>query len=421
MQFTFLTTPRHFQPFGNVGQNWRLSNGRYRQAYFAIVAVALAILAIGLAAPACESGMQLAKQSGGSNSSSPCLVAGQYYVATSGSDSNEGSSCKPWATIQHAAVVVGPGATVHVKPGTYSTGTITTNASGIADARITYVSDEKWGAKLQGVGANIVWANHGNFVDIQGFEVIGDSATTIGLLNYASNVRYLGNNVHTIPAKGCPENGGAGIDNYGADAKSSDVVGNWIHDIGDFTNPCPRVHGIYQATSGGHIWNNVVFRNQGWGIHLYGYATNVVVANNTVFRNGYGGIVVAGGPTVIDDNTLVSNNIVYQNGLSKGADGNGIEEFGAYVGSHNRYLNNSVSNNGPVDWNLRNKAASATLQSDPQFVNFRPDGTGDYHLLPSSPAIDAGTSEGAPGFDFDGNPRPSGRGYDIGAFELQSK
>ncbi|MBN1459836.1 MAG: right-handed parallel beta-helix repeat-containing protein [Armatimonadetes bacterium] len=42
---------------------------------------------------------------------------------------------------------------------------------------------------------------------------------------------------------------------------------------------------------------------------------------------------------------------------------------------------------------------------------------GDYHLLPTSPCIDAGTSEGAPTTDIEGNTRPCWRGVDIGAYE----
>src|SRR5262249_52040729 len=41
-------------------------------------------------------------------------------------------------------------------------------------------------------------------------------------------------------------------------------------------------------------------------------------------------------------------------------------------------------------------------------------------LLPGSPAIDAGTPTGAPSFDQRGLPRPSGAGFDIGAFEVQA-
>lgn len=41
----------------------------------------------------------------------------------------------------------------------------------------------------------------------------------------------------------------------------------------------------------------------------------------------------------------------------------------------------------------------------------------DYRLQAGSPAIDAGTSEGAPAFDMDGNGRPCGKGVDMGAHE----
>jgi hypothetical protein len=42
---------------------------------------------------------------------------------------------------------------------------------------------------------------------------------------------------------------------------------------------------------------------------------------------------------------------------------------------------------------------------------------GDYHLLPDSPAIDAGTADEAPETDFEGNARPCGGNVDIGAYE----
>lgn len=44
----------------------------------------------------------------------------------------------------------------------------------------------------------------------------------------------------------------------------------------------------------------------------------------------------------------------------------------------------------------------------------------DLHLLQTSPAVDNGTSFCAPSNDYDGNPRPSGGGFDIGAYEYQS-
>jgi hypothetical protein len=46
-----------------------------------------------------------------------------------------------------------------------------------------------------------------------------------------------------------------------------------------------------------------------------------------------------------------------------------------------------------------------------------PNRLGDYHLTPGSAAIDAGTSLGAPAFDFDGDLRPLLGAFDIGADE----
>jgi hypothetical protein len=44
----------------------------------------------------------------------------------------------------------------------------------------------------------------------------------------------------------------------------------------------------------------------------------------------------------------------------------------------------------------------------------------DYHLLSTSPAIDAGVTLPWIITDLDGSPRPRGAGYDIGAYELPS-
>jgi len=56
-----------------------------------------------------------------------------------------------------------------------------------------------------------------------------------------------------------------------------------------------------------------------------------------------------------------------------------------------------------------------SLKVDPLFVN---PSNGDYHLQAQSLAIDAGTTLAQVTTDLDGNPRPQGVAYDIGAYEF---
>ena len=58
---------------------------------------------------------------------------------------------------------------------------------------------------------------------------------------------------------------------------------------------------------------------------------------------------------------------------------------------------------------------SHSLVGNPLFVNTA---LGDLHLSGGSPAINHGINVGL-NVDLDGNPRPSGLGFDIGAYEFQ--
>ncbi len=57
---------------------------------------------------------------------------------------------------------------------------------------------------------------------------------------------------------------------------------------------------------------------------------------------------------------------------------------------------------------------TGNINADPLFAN---PGSGDYHLLEGSPAIDAANDALAPADDFDSSPRPAGTHADIGAYE----
>ena len=63
------------------------------------------------------------------------------------------------------------------------------------------------------------------------------------------------------------------------------------------------------------------------------------------------------------------------------------------------------------------------LNADPRFVqpiaaSISPTTTGNYRLLAGSSAIDSGIAAGITS-DLDGQPRPMGQGYDMGAYEAR--
>lgn len=340
------------------------------------------------------------------------------YVSPTGSDSNPGSASRPFRTIQQAAKVAKLAATVHVARGTYY-GNVRSNTSGTATARIRFVSDTRWGATIIGSGTEAMWTNHGNYVDIVGFDISGSGRH--GILNWASYTLMSGNHVHNLTLSGgCTGAGGAGIVNANYRGSNGDIIGNVVHDIG-VPGQCNTVHGIYSSNLGGLIANNIVYRASSYGIHLWHAVRNVVIANNTVFANGSadmgGGIVIGNGDApggVILDYTTVINNIVFKN------PGASIREY-CYsrqncIGSHNVIANNLVNGNGS-SISLTVGSATATVLTDPQFVDFKADGTGNYHLKRTSPAANQGRSALAPTYDMNNVARPRGTAVDIGAYE----
>jgi hypothetical protein len=337
------------------------------------------------------------------------------YVASNGADTNPGTRSAPLRTISKAGALAKPGYMVHVAEGSYHE-TITTVASGTAEAYITYVSDKKWGAKIDSPATGRVasWHNKGDYVAIVGFEITGRGAMGINLSgsgNIASK-----NHVHRIPATACDGYGGAGIgfDQYNVKSGGS-ADSNEIHDIGPLGTNCFRVHGIYTSIPHVTISNNVIYRVVGYGATSGHCAYNIKVLNNTMFNNGG---TVEGGGVVMTRNTncalpakdnVVSNNLIYDNML-------GVHEEGLGRSDVTLYTNNSVFGN-KTDWGTMRNAHSRDVNAAPVFVNYRRDGEGDYRLRTGSPQIGGGSRAHFAPNDFHGNARPGGTGVDIGAFQ----
>ena len=344
------------------------------------------------------------------------LPTNAYYVSPSGSDSADGTAGRPWATIQHAADAAQPGVIVHVAPGTYIE-EVRIKSSGTSAARITFLSETRWGAKVIAPTSDSAWENRGDYVDIEGFDITGTGS--LGILNLGSFVRIMGNHIHNIPAK-CSQSGGAGIDNANYRASDNDVIGNLVHDIGtSLSTSCGTVQGIYHANLRGHILNNIVYHAWSGGITLWHAAQNVVIANNLVFQNGSNGITVGAGDApggVVASGMLVVNNMILDNPASTWGNGQAIVESGR-TGTDNKYLKNLIWKNkqGIV---LQNGVVDVgTINADPRLVNYQADGSGRNDLSHSSPAIAAGTLTGAPRIDFDGRIRSTTSAPDIGPYQ----
>lgn len=341
-----------------------------------------------------------------------------YYVATTGSDSNPGTQSAPFKTIRKASTVAGPNSTVHVAPGTYAGG-FSTSSSGNSSGRIYYLSDVKWGAKIiapdTAASVNAVWVNHGNYVTIDGFDVNGSATTATyrnGIYSDGSEIIYQNNHVHNIGNRNdCTKLGGSGLnaDRFRMGVNAG-VYNNVVHHIGP-TGCGAWYHGIYLSTSG-TIKNNIVYGVPGGGIQLWHDATHVDIVNNTAFANGFGIIVGSGEyfnkPANPGDFINVFNNIVIDNKVV------GISEQGT-TGTNNAYRNNLVWNN-KTNWRHRNGTVdTGTINADPQFVNYVAEGGGDYRLKSTSPAIDKGISALAPLTDYLGTARHGE--VDIGTYE----
>jgi hypothetical protein len=368
--------------------------------------------------------------SGSGTDTTSTTTGNDYYVSTSGSDSSgNGSMGSPWATIANASQNVGPGAVVHVAPGVY-TGSFTTSSSGTSSAYITYeasTADFSGNVNCAQIAANhgdpsacpqlvgndntTTWQNDGDYVAIQGFDVTGPGIN--GIYTQGNATQISGNHVHDILTGTCNDDGGSGINLNGTNAE---VTGNYVHNIGPYPSACGYVQGIYFLTTGGFAENNISFNNSGFGIQLWHNPQNITLANNTIFANASGGIVLGtdDANTTVDYIT-VNNNIVSNNG------GVGIQEQGASASStgiHNVYNNNLAYGNAGGEISLQNGlAAVATVLLGPNFVNWTGTSSGNYHLAAGSPAIGTATASNSPATDFDGNARPQNGQYDIGAYE----
>jgi parallel beta-helix repeat protein len=233
--------------------------------------------------------------------------------------------------------------------------------------------------------------------------------------------------------------GGEGIDAKDGSSNGK-IYNNHVHDINKL--------GIYVDAWDKHTYNIDVFRNivhdcteEGFSVacEAGGLLENVRIYNNIAYNNGTVGITIADwGKAVVEHpmkNIKVINNTFYNNGMNNWGGGIFVENPNAEnVVIRNNICSQNLSfqiaveagvpaENLAVDHNLidgyreypEEIYGSDYVEGNPMFAN---PSRADFHLQEDSPAIDNGSAVDAPSDDFDGNPRPQGAGYDIGAFEF---
>ncbi len=132
---------------------------------------------------------------------------------------------------------------------------------------------------------------------------------------------------------------------------------------------------------------------------------NVQLFNNTLYNCGprgsaaSGAIALASGPVGIqmDNNLIVTTSSEHYLSSDTGS-------APQITGSNNLFYGSGTA---PT-------YLTANVSADPLFVAAS---SHDFHLTSNSPAVDQGKTTAA-NSDFDGNARPQGRAFDIGAFEL---
>jgi hypothetical protein len=265
-----------------------------------------------------------------------------YYVSTTGNDSNPGTRTAPWRTVQHAADTARAGSIVNVLGGVYEE-LVSIEASGNAtDGYITFRSIPVDTAILDAEhftpsGRQAVLTIHNqSYIRIEGFEIRNFRTAEhrlvplgISVMGAGSHIELLKNNVHhieqTFPGRDAPGSGGNGfgIAVYGTDAKTP---------ISDLVIDGNEVHHLKTGSSESLVVN--------------GNVTNFRITHNAVHDNNNIGIDVIGSERTAPDpavdqarDGVVSGNLVY-NITSRGnpAYGNDENSDGIYVDGGTRIL-----------------------------------------------------------------------------------
>jgi parallel beta-helix repeat protein len=174
---------------------------------------------------------------------------------------------------------------------------------------------------------------------------------------------------------------------------------------------------------------NRISGGTGFGIALMAQ-NDTVVRNNLIYNMAASGIGLYGDVGIDNANVRIYNNTLYRN-----AGNVGIGQTHGVILRNNLVFGDSTGGNQMKTWDSTNidsdynllaptgagfsEGPHSIMRSSTSGIVVNP-ATGDFHLVPGSPAIDQGAALSATGFatDFKGVSRPQGAVWDIGAYEF---
>ncbi|MCK5321573.1 right-handed parallel beta-helix repeat-containing protein, partial [Candidatus Pacearchaeota archaeon] len=392
-----------------------------------------------------------------------CASAGECDSANVLCVDDSAGVYQEYSTIQAAASVALPGDTVYVKAGTYEE-QVTPANSGTVSNRIYY----------KAYPGDMVIIDGGNSRDY-GFYLENDDYITIEGFNFQNTVTA-GISFRFSDYVELKNNTAASAGRWGFySAYSSDALLESNEGHGN------SEHGYYAANGGDNIIvrNNIFYDNTRTGFQFnadgHEIMYNALIEGNIVYDNVESTMDFVG-----LYNSVIQNNLAYNSqsksmvfwdsgyGSWMGCKNNlvigntfhmasGVDREGILVRSFS--TNNTIKNNIFYTFNspaleIRADSVQDTLTDNNILYNSQGDkvlwagnsytleeyrsatGNGqnsfdtnplfvdvgglDFHLQDISPAKDVGASESSPSYDLEGNLRPQGSGYDIGAYESQS-
>jgi len=358
-----------------------------------------------------------------------------YFVATNGSDSNPGTQSQPFRTINRAVGALTPGTVLYIRAGTYTEGLTNAIPGGTSwDQPVTIAAypGEVVIVKPAAGTMRVLYLDGAGrkYIIIDGLILDGSNVSYDAVkITYAGNdvttsahhVRIMNTEIRNAPAQGILVSG---------QSSSNEFINLKVHDNGttDFD------HGIYISTDSNLVERCEIFRNAGWGVHIYngsGTTNGNVVRSNRIYNNARLGQRGAALGLYTGDNNVAYNNIMWgqQMGISLdyGANSAVVVNNTIYANREAGIYNGAGSNRSVIQNNIVYKnsvavtdAGSGTALSynlidrDPQFKD---PSVSDFHLQSMSPAIAAGTTLPLVKTDFDGVPRPIAKPYSVGAYE----